>query len=177
MKLSSDSETLAENKVVILYLLNKVSKELTNDALFQLVYSITDMNYFYFQQFLLDLLETNYISNYIKGTESVYEITKKGKEALIQTESLIPGILKLRIDNNFKENLDTIEEEYSVTTEFIPEPNDNYSVKCKIIENNKVIFEIQVYAGSQEQSKKVAENWKHNAIELYPKLLEILENR
>ena len=63
MKLTSDNETLAENKVLILYILNKVNKPLTNDALLQLVLSITDMNYFYFQQFLLDLLENKYIED------------------------------------------------------------------------------------------------------------------
>ena len=59
--LTSDSEALAENKVLILYILNKVGKSISNDALLNLVLAVTDMNYFYFQQFLLDLLENNYI--------------------------------------------------------------------------------------------------------------------
>ena len=57
MKLTSDNETLAQNKVLILYILNTVNKPVNNDELLKLVLSITDMNYFYFQQFLLDLIE------------------------------------------------------------------------------------------------------------------------
>ena len=57
MKLTSDDETLAENKVLILYILNKIGKAISNDALLNLVLAVTDMNYFYFQQFLLDLLK------------------------------------------------------------------------------------------------------------------------
>ena len=46
MKLTSDNETLAENKVLILYILNKLNKPINNDSLLKLVLSIQDMNYF-----------------------------------------------------------------------------------------------------------------------------------
>ena len=65
MKLTSDNETLAENKVLILYILNKIDTPVSNNELLQLVLSIEDMNYFYFQQFILDLLENKYIEEYI----------------------------------------------------------------------------------------------------------------
>ena len=173
MKLSSDNETLAENKVLILYILNKVNKPLSNNALLKLVISITDMNYFYFQQFLLDLIENKYIITY-KKEETLYEITDSGKEALELTQDIIPGILKFRIDSNFKENLDVIKDEFSITADFIPQSEKEYSVKCKLVENNKTLFEIQVFAGSHEQAKLITENWKNNASDIYPKLLEIL---
>lgn len=75
MKLTSDNETLAENKALILYILDKVSKPITNVALLELVLSIENMNYFYFQQFLLDLIENQYIINYEKNSETFYELT------------------------------------------------------------------------------------------------------
>ncbi len=51
MKITSDSETLAENKVLILYILDSVGKPITNDALYSIVTSAIELNYFYFQQF------------------------------------------------------------------------------------------------------------------------------
>ena len=66
MKLSSDEQTLAENKILILYILNRVGKDISNSALLNLVLAVTDMNYFYFQQFLLDLLQNKYITSYEK---------------------------------------------------------------------------------------------------------------
>ena len=59
MKLGADKETLAENKVLILYLLSLMDNPINNDALYRLVLSIQDINYFYFQQFLI----TDYTSN------------------------------------------------------------------------------------------------------------------
>ena len=68
MKLASDNETLAENKALILYLLNKINKAIENTAFYKLVLIFEDMNYFYFQQFLLDLIDNKYI---LKGLKKV----------------------------------------------------------------------------------------------------------
>ncbi len=174
MKLTSDNETLAENKALILYVLNKVNKPLSNEALLELVLSIENINYFYFQQFLLDLLENKYIVSYEQDNITVYELTAEGKEALNLVQDIIPGITKFRVDNEFKENLDEIENQLSITADFIPNNETDYSVKCKIVENNRILFEITTFAGSREQAKLIAENWQENAIEIYPKLLNIL---
>ena len=170
MKLTSDSETLAEKKALILYILDKVSKPISNDALLELAISIDNMNYFYFQQFLLDLLE----NKYIKSVDSLYELTQEGKQALALVKDIIPGITKFRVDNSFKETLDKFENKVSITSDFIPHSETDYSVKCKIVENNQILFELQVFAGTREQAKAIADNWNNNAEEIYPKILDIL---
>ena len=106
MKLASDNETLAENKALILYLLNKVNKPLENTAFYKLLLTFEDMNYFYFQQFLLDLMENKYI---LKGTsdknETIYEMTDEGRQAIGLVQDLIPGFTRFQIDNKFKEDI------------------------------------------------------------------------
>lgn len=174
MKLASDSETLAEKKALILYVLNKVSEPISNDSLLKLLVSIDNMNYFYFQQFLLDLLENKYILSYKKDNETIYELTKEGKKALELVKDLIPGITKFKVDNNFKEKLGEIQNEISITADFIPQSEHEYNVECKIVENNQILFKIEVFAGSQDQAKKIIDNWKQNAEEIYPKLLDII---
>lgn len=176
MKLNSDNETLAENKALILYILYKVSKPISNDALLKLVLSIENMNYFYFQQFLLDLIDNKYIFSYEQNSEVIYELTPEGKTASELTVDLIPGIVKFRADNNLKEILGKIEDEMSITADFVPHSENEYSVKCKIVENNQTLFEVQAYAGTHEQAKFVADNWLKNANKLYPKILNILQN-
>lgn len=177
LKLTSDNETLAENKVLILYLLNKVGKPISNDSLLNLVLAVTDMNYFYFQQFLLDLLENGYIMNYYKDDHSFYEITQFGKETLELTQDILPGIIKLRVDSNFKNELETFENEHSVIAEYIPRSENDYMVTCKIIDHNDVIFEVKTFAGSGEQAKEIVDNWKKHAEEMYPEILSILTHK
>lgn len=172
--LTSDSETLAENKVLILYILNKVNKPITNDSLYKLVLSALDVNYFYFQQFLLDLIQNKYIVNFQKENKSLYEITESGKNTLALTMDLLPGIIKLKADMNLKKELEITEEEYSVVAEYTPRSENNYIVFCKIIENSETIFEVKTFAGSRENAKEIVQNWKENAESIYPEILRIL---
>ena len=176
MKLTSDNETLAENKVLILYILNKIDKPVSNDELLQLVLSIEDMNYFYFQQFLLDLLENKYIEIYKENnfSEQIYRLTNAGREALELTKDLIPGIVKLKIDSTIKGEFQDIEEEISIVSEFTPEDDGGFIVTCKIIEHNKTIFEVSTSAVSREQAKQISENWKENAVDIYPNMINLL---
>ncbi len=174
MKLNSDEESLAESKILLLYILNKVGKPISHNELLELVLSIVDMNYFYFQQFLLDLLEDNYIVKYIQEDTEIYEVTEEGKTAIDLTIDIIPGILKLEVDSKFKENLDNVTDKFSISAEYSPISEREYSVRCKIIENNITLFDLQAHAGSKEQAKKIVDNWNTNASEIYPKILEIL---
>ena len=174
MKITSDSETLAENKVLILYILDTVKKPITNDALYSVVSSAVDLNYFYFQQFLLDLIEAKYVVRYTKETQDVYELTENGKNTLDLTLDILPGIIKLRIDTNLKSNIEMIENAQSIVSEYTPKSENEYEVICRIVEDNEIIFEIKTNAYSREQAQNIVENWKKNATNLYPKLLGLL---
>ena len=174
MKLTSDNETLAENKVLILYILSKIGKPVSNDALLNLVLAVTDMNYFYFQQFLLDLLENKYISSYIKDENTLYSITDFGKETLELTKDIVPGIIKLRVDSNFKSEMENFENKHSIIAEYIPRSENYFDITCKIVERNETIFEVKTFAGSQKQAKDIVDNWNNHADEIYPSILKIL---
>ncbi len=176
MKLAYDNDTLVENKALILYVLDKIGKPVSNTVLLKLITSINNMNYFYFQQFLLDLIETKYIICYQNEKETIYELTEEGKQALQLIKDLIPGYLKFKADNNFKENLRKIENELSVTADFIPNGENDYTVKCNITEDNKTIFEIETFAASREQAKAIVDNWLENSDSIYPRILEIITN-
>lgn len=174
MKITSDEESLAENKVLILYVLNKANKPLTNDVLYKLVLSATDMNYFYFQQFILDLINVKYIFSFQKEDQTLYQITDSGKTTLDLTLDLLPGIIKLKADTNLKSILDSSEEEHSIVAEFTPLSENHYTIVCKIIENNETIFEVKTFAGSRDEAKAIVDNWQNNATTIYPSIIGIL---
>ena len=173
MKITSDNDTLAENKVLILYLLDQVHKPIKSDNLYKLVLSAIDMNYFYFQQFLLDLISADFVISYQIEDQTVYELTSHGKTTLDLTLDILPGIIKLRADTNLKPLLDDIEND-NIIAEFTPKSEDHYTVNCKIMENNETIFEVKTFAGSRDEAKRIVDNWKNNAEQIYPQLLEIL---
>ena len=174
MKLTSNEETLAESKVLILYILNNIKKAITNNALYKIVLSVIDMNYFYFQQFLLDLLENKYIIGYTKEDKTMYKITDTGKETLSLTDDLLPGIVKLQIDNALKAEVDDVQNNNHAVSEFFPRNEHEFIVTCKLVKNNVTNFEIKLQADSREQAKLIAEKWENNYNEIYPIILGIL---
>lgn len=130
MKLTQDGEVLAENKVLILYILNKMENPITNDGLLRLVLAVMDMNYFYFQQFLLDLIERNYIVCFNKDGKNVYQITDLGKATLDLTHDMIPGIIKLKVVPLSGELKETAQKE-SITAEYTPKSENDILLLVK----------------------------------------------
>ena len=167
---------LAESKVLLLYLLNKLQDGIKSDNLYKIVSSANNMNYFSFQELLTDLIESNFVGSFTKDEDTIVKITSDGQNALSLTKSLLPGILKLKADNVFKEEISCIAEESSIITEYIPKDEKNYTVKCKIVEKNETIFEVATFAGSRDRAKQISDNWKNNANDLYPKIIDLLLN-
>lgn len=170
----NNTTTLAENKVLILYILNLIDNDIMQDHLFKIITSINDINYFFFKQILTDLIDSKLVGAYTKEEEPVIKITSEGKNAYMLTKDVLPGLLKLKADNIFKKEFSSIEEESSVIAEFIPKDENNYTIKCKIVENNETIFEVRTFAGSRERAKRIVDNWKKNANSIYPEILNLL---
>ena len=168
------NNSLVENKVLILYTLKKSGKDFTDNNLFKVISAINDINYFYFSELLVDLVDSKLVGKYTKDEQTVFEITSEGKNALDLTLDALPGILKLKADNLFSKELSNIAEESSITAEYIPENENDYTVKCKIIENNKTVFEVRTFACSNDQAKRIADNWRANANTIYPQILNLL---
>ena len=171
---SNNTTTLAENKVLILYILNNLNKDIKQDDLFQIITSINEVNYFYFKQVLTDLIDSKLVGSYTKEEEQVVKITSDGKNALTLTKNVLPGIIKLKADNIFEKEFHLIEQKSSVIAEFIPKNENDYTIKCKIIEDNEAIFEVKTFAGSRDRAKRIVDNWKHNATTIYPQILNLL---
>ena len=80
----------------------------------------------------------------------------------------------MKVDTRLKGELKDIQNESAIKAEFIPLSESQFIVKCKIIENNVIIFEIQTLANSREQAVKIVQNWEENTGEIYPKVIELL---
>lgn len=167
---------LAENKLLILYILQKINHPVSYKELLELVISISDMNYFDFQQFLQDLLDDNFILKYIQNDDEIIELTDEGKNALNLTIDMLPGIIKLKVDSSFKQQYNKIKDEFSVYAKYVPITENNFTVTCKIIENSQTIFNLETIADSKEQAKQIVNNWNKNAEKIYPEILNQLMN-
>lgn len=176
------NKSLAQDKVLILYVLSNVKTDVTESDIFKIISPVNNINYFYFKQILADLVDSKLVQTYTKDEDAdekqvLYKLTFDGQNSLNLTIDVLPGLLKLKIDNVLKNELNSIISEDSIVTEYIPENENSYTVKCKIVENNKTIFEVRTFAGSNEHAKFIADNWKENASVIYPKILELITGK
>ena len=169
-------EILAENKLIILYLMHNVRCTLSNLQILKLLYDFEGFNYYYFQHLLSDLVEKNYIISYMQNDEWLYEISPSGIEVLELTENMLPGIIKHKIDVITRDLLNDVKNELTVTAEYVPESNDMYTTKCKLSEPQKSVFELNILCTSQSEAKKIAENWQANANKYCEEIKKMLLN-
>ena len=127
-EINTTNNSLAENKVLILYTLNTINRDITETDLLKIISSINNINYFYFRDILIDLVNSKLIGTYTKDEQTVYEITSEGKNSLELTIDMLPGIIKLKADNILKQELISIVNEDSITAEYIPE-NEKFLTK------------------------------------------------
>ena len=85
------------------------------------------------------------------------------------------GIIKHKLDVIIRDLLNDVKNELNVSAEYIPESDEAFMTKCKITENHKTLFEVNVLCSSQSQAKKIAENWKNNSDKYYKEIVTILE--
>ena len=171
-----NQKNLAENKLIILYLLHNADCVLSNLQILKLLYDFEGFNYYYFQHILSDLVEKKYIISYKQEEEWLYQITPTGSEVLALTENMLPGIIKHKLDIIIRDLLHDVKTELTISAEYLPESDNKFMTKCKISEDHKTLFEVHVLCDSQTQAKKIAENWKKDSNKYYKEIINILEN-
>lgn len=157
-----------------MYFLKKIDNHVLQDPLFKLMSSTNNINYFVFNDLLVDLVDSKLVSRCNRENDVVFQITTDGENSYELTKDLVPGILKLKADTVFDNEYAKIENEFSIVSEFIPQNENEYMVTCKIVENTETIFEITTCAGSREIAQTIVDNWNTNANRMYPRLLNIL---
>ena len=85
-----ENQELAEKKLILLYVIDKINIPVSNTQITKIILENRFMNYFYFQQFLLDLCKQKLLQSKNTDGKVYYEITDKGRETLNYFVNLIP---------------------------------------------------------------------------------------
>ena len=104
------NKSLAQDKILILYVLSNVKTDVTESDIFKIISPVNNINYFYFKQILADLVDSKLVQTYTKDEDAdekqvLYKLTFDGQNSLNLTIDVLPGLLKLKIDNVLKNEL------------------------------------------------------------------------
>ncbi len=166
---------LAENKLIILYLVQKMGISLTNSEICQFLLTKEYIDYFTAQEYLAELVDALWLEKMKEHNHTRYVLTEDGEDVINYFENHIPGSIKEEITEYANENNKRIRAEYAVTAHYFPESNGDFLVKCGLCDDNgSVLMEISAAVVSREQAQQVCKNWRKNVSTLYGSFLTTL---
>lgn len=169
-----NTEELAQNKLLLLYLIKTSQVPFTNNEITEFMLERNYMNYFLVQQYLSELLDSNFIEIINEGGEDIYSIVEKGEIALSYFEERIPDQVKAELNDEFVkiEHEEKIETE--ILTEYYKKKNNQFVVNLKLVENEDTLFSVYLDVATKKQADLICHRWKNNTEYIYQNIINLL---
>lgn len=167
------NRVIASNKLVLLFVLYQMDMAMSWTTLHD--FAVPDyMDYFDFCNYIKELNENGLVETYREKNVKYYNITESGEQSLHFFTKLIPESKRNAILSYIRKNKRRIKKEYSVYANYFFHSEDEYVVKCGVIEDDMTLMELNVTVVTKEQAKLVRKNWKANVNEIYNHILKEL---
>ena len=174
--LGNNKETV-ENKLILLYIIDKLNIPVSNLQITKLVLEKRFMNYFLLQQHLNELQEGKFLTMETIDDRSLYKITDSGRKTLEYFTHLIPAGLKSRMDNTFLAMRKEIRSQTLILADYTPESENKFTVNCKVSEDGFSLLQLDVTVGTKSDARLVCENWKKHSQLIYAEIIETLTKK
>jgi len=169
-----DTFNLAENKLLVLYIFSKLNFPISNIQVTQIVLENNFINYFTLQQYILELVSSDFL-NYTKETEKQrLFISNQGNRVLSLFQNRLSSNKKDILDDYLKKQTENIKKEIEVTAEYTLGKSDSFVVDLMVSENEIIIINLKLSVASNKQAKFLCAKWKENSSELYNKIINLL---
>lgn len=169
----NNTSELAEDKLLLLYILEKIKLPISNNKVTQIVLENNFINYFTLQQYLSELIDANFINNVMQENKHRIVISKSGLNVLSLFKNRISESKIKIIDSYLKNKMENIKKEIAISADYTIEGN-NYIVNLKAIENDSILIDLKLNVASNDQAKELCSKWKNDSSELYKKLFKVL---
>ncbi len=171
---SSNARELAENKLILLYFIDKINMPISNLQLTKVFLENRFMNYFYLQHCLTDLCNDGNISCENSGGKSFYSITPDGKKTLGFFTGMIPVGIKKRIDDTVSDIRKNIRNETHISADYTPVSDREFVVECRVNEDSFTLMDLKITVGSRSDAIKICENWEKHSQSIYSEIIQSL---
>ena len=169
-----NSLNLAEKKLLLLYIIDKIDLPISNIQLTEIVLENNFINYFTLQEYIEELISSNLMVKINQNDKDRLTISNKGKEVLSLFKNRLSedDINKLNTYIDVKMNL--IKKEATISADYTIENGNSYVVSLSASENTIPLMEIKVTVASNKQARELCTKWKSNPSDLYTKIIKIL---
>jgi len=172
--ISDNTEELAQNKLILLYIIEQSPFTFSKKELNEFILERNYMNYFFLQQYLSELVNSEFIEIVREDNFDKYKITENGKLVLDYFNNKIPSKLKDELKEEFNLVKSMIKTKSQVVAEYYPKENGEYIANIKLVENDNVLFSLYLNVASLEQAKLICTSWEEKTDEIYVDILNTL---
>ncbi|MGF7059589.1 DUF4364 family protein [Brassicibacter mesophilus] len=171
---TENTKELAQYKLLILYILDKVDIPMNNSEITQFVLENNYMNYFMAQQFISELVNSKFIEFSTKDGHEFYHLSKAGKDTLNYFNDRIPQSLKDEVDKKYEKKKEEMIKDTQIIGNYYKKHDSEYIVNLRVIEKDITLFNLSLNVVSNKQAKLICNNWKEAPQDIYKKVLELL---
>ena len=172
---------IVQNKLIIMYMINKLNMPVSNNNITKLVLETRLMNYFMFQQSFNELHEGKLLKlipakDSPDGAEG-FVLSTTGVNTLQYFSNLIPPGIKMQLDKMLPDARKEMQGEALVTADFMPESESKFIVTCKVGEKDFPLIELKATVGTRQDARTVCDNWKNFSSEIYGEIITSLTKK
>ena len=161
-------------KLMILYMLNRLDCQLTNAQLSSFFIEHNYSDYFDIQQALSDLVSSGFVEKIVIRNTSYYEITPDGYTSLTFFRKQIPKSALEEINRYLEENKYALKNEVGTQTDYYKITNGEYITDLSVREGKTLLYEIKISVPSEEEAKRICQNFRGYSEEIYSFLVSNL---
>lgn len=170
--MTQDSLTLY--KLIVLYMLNKVSFPLTIAQISDFILENEYTNFLTLQQVINELTESNLIEAHTVRNRTHLAITSEGCETLNFFENRISPAIKEDIKDYFKEKEYKLKNELSIESDYYKSTLGEYEAHLVAKDKNIPLVEITLSVPSEDTAEAICNNWEKNNQKIYQNLIKQL---
>ncbi|MBQ8231907.1 MAG: DUF4364 family protein [Lachnospiraceae bacterium] len=161
-------------KLIVLYMLNRVSFPLTTAQIIDFILDKDYTNFLTLQQVINELTETGMISAQTIRNRTHLAITDEGRETLQYFENRISDAIKNEINEYLRKNEFTLRNEVSVLGDYYKSTSGEYEARLIAKDRGVNLVDITLSVPLEEMAASICDNWQTKNQAIYKYLIEQL---
>ena len=166
------SDPLTLYKLIVLYMLNRVSFPLTAAQISDFILTREYTNFLTLQQVIRELTDTGLVDARTVRNRTQLLLTKDGKQTLDFFSQQISASIRQEIDEYLKENEMELRNEVSILADYYKSTSGEYEAHLKAKEGNVTLVDLIISVPVEETAAAICDNWQKKNQEIYQYLIE-----
>lgn len=168
------AQPLTLYKLIILYMLEKVTFPLSNSQISEFILDREYTSYFHLQQALSELVEAKLANIETVRNTSYYHLTPEGETTLSYFSAEIPDAIRTEIQDFLTEKGCEIHKKPVTMADYYKINRQEYAVRCQVKEKGSSLIDMTISVPSKEAAETMCNNWSQKYEDIYSHIMETL---